>query len=66
MDTDLKALEEKISQLVALTQSVQTNNLELRQALAFAQDEVRVLKSQMQQASEKLESLIDQLPGASL
>jgi cell division protein ZapB len=66
MDADLKALEEKISQLVALTQSVRTNNLELRQALALAQDEVRVLKSQMQQASEKLESLIDQLPEASL
>jgi cell division protein ZapB len=65
MDADLKALEDKISQLVDLTQSVRANNLELRQALAIAQDEVRLLKSNMQQASEKLESLIDQLPEAS-
>jgi cell division protein ZapB len=66
MDADLKSLEDKISQLVDLTQSVRANNLELRQALALAHDEVRLLKGQMQQASDKLESLIDQLPEASL
>ena len=63
MDADLKALEDKITQLVVLSQTVRGDNLELRQALALAQDEVRQLKVQMQQASEKLESLIGQLPG---
>jgi outer membrane protein TolC len=62
MDADLKALEDKITQLVVLSQTVRGDNLELRQALALAQDEVRQLKVQMQQASEKLESLIGQLP----
>lgn len=62
MDADLKALEDKIAQLVVLSQTVRGDNLELRQALALAQDEVRQLKVQMQQASEKLESLIGQLP----
>lgn len=66
MDADLKALEDKISQLVVLTQSVRKDNLELRQSLALAQDEARQLKAQMQQASEKLETLLDQLPEASL
>lgn len=66
MDADLKALEDKISQLVVLTQTVRKDNLELRQSLALAQDEARLLKAQMQQASEKLETLLNQLPEASL
>ena len=66
MDADLKALEDKISQLVVLPQSVRKDNLELRQSLALAQDEARLLKAQMQQASEKLETLLNQLPEASL
>jgi hypothetical protein len=51
---------------VVLTQSVRKDNLELRQSLALAQDEARLLKAQMQQASEKLETLLNQLPEASL
>lgn len=62
MDADLKALEEKVAQLVALCQSLRTENLELRQALAQAQDETKQIREQMAKASTRLEALIDQLP----
>jgi len=62
MEADLKALEEKVTQLLALCQQMRTDNLELRQELAQAQDEVRQLKENMAQAGERLEALIDSLP----
>ena len=61
MDADLKALEEKISQLIELCQTVRKDNVELRQSLALAQDAERQLRAKMQQAGQKLESLIDRL-----
>lgn len=62
MDADLKALEEKISQLIELCQSMRKDNVELRQSLALAQDAERQLRAKMQQAGQKLESLIYRLP----
>ena len=62
MESDLKALEEKVSQLLGLCQQMRTDNLELRQDLAQAQDEVRQLKENMAQAGERLEALIGSLP----
>lgn len=62
MDADLKALEDKLTQLIALCQMLRTKNLELRQNLASAQDDTRQLKDSMTQASVRLEALIEQLP----
>jgi cell division protein ZapB len=62
MEADLKALEDKVSQLLGLCQQMRTDNLELRQDLAQAQDEVRQLKENMVQAGERLEALIASLP----
>ena len=62
MDADLKALEEKITQLVQLCQSMRQDNLEMRQTLALAQDAERQLKARMQQAQARIESIIDRLP----
>jgi len=62
MESDLKALEEKVSQLLGLCQQMRTDNLELRQDLAQAQDEVRQLRENMAQAGERLEALIGSLP----
>lgn len=62
MEAELKALEVKVSQLLGLCRQVRTENLELRQALAQAQDEVRQLKENMALAGERLEVLIDSLP----
>ncbi|HSH73678.1 MAG TPA: hypothetical protein VK974_11540 [Methylophilaceae bacterium] len=66
MDTDLKALEEKVAQLVTLCQSLRTESIELRQALAQAQDETKQIKEQMAKASTRLEALIDKLPEGTL
>ena len=62
MDADLKALEEKIAQLVTLCQSLRGENLDLRQEVAQIQDEARRLRDQMAQASVRLEAVIDKLP----
>ncbi|HLD09011.1 MAG TPA: hypothetical protein VJB68_03070 [Methylophilaceae bacterium] len=62
MDADLKALEDKLAQLIALCQTLRSENLELRQNLAQAQDDTRQLKDSMTQASVRLEALIEQLP----
>ena len=62
MDADLKALEEKISQLVQLCKSLREDNMELRQSLALAQEAERDLKARMQQAQIRIESIIDRLP----
>ena len=62
MDADLKALEERISQLVQLCKSLREDNSELRQTLALAQDAERQLKARMQQAQIRIENIIDRLP----
>lgn len=62
MEADLKSLEDKVSQLLGLCQQMRTDNLELRQELAQAQNEVRQLKETMAQAGDRLEALIDSLP----
>ena len=62
MDADLKALEEKISQLVQLCRSLSEDNIELRQSLALAQEAERQLKARMQQAQIRIKSIIDRLP----
>lgn len=62
MEADLKILEEKLSQLIALCQALRSDNLELRQSLAQAQDEARQLKDNMSLASQRLKALIGRLP----
>lgn len=62
MEADLKALEDKVSQLLGLCQQMRTENLGLRQELAQAQDEIRQLKENMALAGERLEALIEGLP----
>ena len=62
MDADLKALEEKILQLVQLCKSLREDNLEVRLALALAQEAERQLKVRMQQAQVRIENIIDRLP----
>ena len=62
MEADLKALEDKLAQLIALCQLLRSENLELRQELVQAHDESRQLKDNMTLASTRLEALIERLP----
>lgn len=66
MEADLKALEDKLKQLIALCQSLRGENHALRQELAQAQDDVKQLRDNMTQASIRLEALIQRLPEESL
>lgn len=62
MDADLKALEEKITQLVQLCKSLRENNLEVRRSLTIAQEAEHLLKARMQQAQIRIENIINRLP----
>lgn len=62
MEADLKALEDKIVQLITLCRQLRTENINLRQELAQAQNDTHQLKENMAIAGEKLESLLASLP----
>ena len=62
MEADLKALEDKVTQLISLCQQLRTENIDLRQELAQAQNDARQLKENMALAGEKLEMLLASLP----
>ncbi|HSM97509.1 MAG TPA: hypothetical protein VLS47_00715 [Gallionella sp.] len=62
MEADLIALEAKVAQLVALCHQLRTENLDLRQALAQAQSDVKQLNENMTLAGDRLQALIQSLP----
>jgi cell division protein ZapB len=62
MDADLKRLEEKINKLVSLCATLREDNVQLRSDLTQAQQTSASLKSNMQLASEKLETLLEKIP----
>jgi cell division protein ZapB len=62
MDADLKALEEKLTQLIARTRTLQSENVSLREELEQAQVELKRLKGNMTLASSRIEALIGRLP----
>lgn len=62
MEDDLKALEDKLAQFIALCQHLKSENHSLRQELAQSQSNSRLLKDSMAQAENQLQSIIEQLP----
>jgi len=62
MDADLKALEDKIVQLVELTQRLREDNRGLRQQLAQAQNDNKRLGEKVEAARARLEALLERLP----
>ena len=62
MDAELKSLEDKINQFVALSQRVRAENHQLRQQLASAQNENKQLSEKIGAAKSRLESLLVQIP----
>lgn len=62
MESDLIALEEKLTQLIQYCQKIRNENLQLRQELAQAHSDARQLKANMQQAGERIQALLDKLP----
>ena len=62
METELKSLEQKLNQVVDLCQRLRTDNQQLRQQLASALSENRQLTEKIGTASDRLETLLLQLP----
>ena len=62
MDTDLKALEQKLNQLLSLYTSLKDENVSLRATLHQSQQDFNQLQNNMQLASSKIEMLMQTLP----
>lgn len=62
MEADLKALEDKISQFIELTQRLRADNSTLRQQLAQAMNENRRLSEKVDGAKARLEALLERMP----
>ena len=62
MESELSALEERISTLIAYAQELRAANELLRTELLASQDRNRELASRVAQASERLDALIARMP----
>ena len=62
MENELKSLEGKITQFVALCQRLRADNHELRQQLAAAQNDNKQLVEKIGDAKTRLETLLTQIP----
>lgn len=62
MEAELKSLEEKINQFVELTQRLRSDNQQLRQKLAAALNENKLLEEKINNATSRLENLLHQIP----
>lgn len=62
MHSELDALDQKLAQLVQLTQRLRAENLLLRQEVATAVSHQRKCQDKIEQASQRLEKLLTQLP----
>ena len=62
MESDLKALEQKLTQFVALCQRLRMDNQELRQQLATAMSDNKQLSEKIGTATNRLENLLNQIP----
>ena len=62
MEADLKALEDKIGQLVELTQQLRSDNRGLRQQLAQAVSDNKRLGEKVDAAKVRLQALLERLP----
>ena len=62
MEADIKSLEAKINKLISLCSSLREEHAQLLGDLEQAQQDADALKTNMQQASNKLELLLETMP----
>ena len=62
MEADLKSLERKLDQFVELCQRLRIDNQQLRQQLASAMSDNKELNDKIGTATNRLESLLQQIP----
>lgn len=66
MQSELDTLDQKLAQLVQLTQRLRTENLQLRQQVAAALNEQRKSQDKVSQAAQRLEKILEHLPTESV
>ena len=64
MEADLDSLEQKVTLLIAHARELHVANEALRRDLRDVQEQNRTLSQRMQQASGRLDALLDRLPEA--
>jgi cell division protein ZapB len=64
MKAEFTALDDKINQLIQLTQKLRKDNSQLRQNLALIQNENKHLSEKVDGAKIRLEALLSQIPEA--
>ena len=62
MDADLTLLEDKLALLIAHADELRASNEILRRDLAVTQEQNVALAQRMQQATTRLDALLDRLP----
>ena len=62
MDSELKSLEQKISQLVGFSQRLREENHTLRQQVVQEQNQNKHLNEKLSGAKQRLQSLLDHIP----
>jgi len=62
MEADLKALEEKLSNLLRLYYDLRVENAKLKEDIVAIRTESDTLKQNMQEASVRIETLMESLP----
>ena len=63
MDEEITALEAKLTELVNAVSSLRQDNNEMKPSIEKLQEENRILKSKINEATIKIENLLGQLPG---
>lgn len=62
MQAEMKALEDKVTQIVQMCQHLRAENMQLRQQLAAAQNDGKRLGEKIQGAQIRLEALLERIP----
>jgi hypothetical protein len=62
MDADLALLEQKLAALIAHARALRSANAALNRELVTTQEQNRVLTQRMEQASARLDALLERLP----
>lgn len=58
----MKALEDKVAQIVQVCRQLRAENMQLRQQLAAAQNDSKRLGDKIQGAQSRLEALLERIP----
>lgn len=63
MEAEFSSLEAKVAQFVALCERLRAENSDLRRQLVAAQSDAKRLHEKINGAKDRLEGLINRLPG---